>query len=121
MKLVTCSVGARGLDTVTTLDAAVASRLKSASFDFAVRYLGGIDVAEATAILDAALGLQVVTYSAAPGWSPSASLGTQDGQTDVSQAQGSGARTSWTHLCQDIVDTFGSAWWTGAHGRSAER
>ncbi|MGO8992371.1 MAG: glycoside hydrolase domain-containing protein [Polyangiaceae bacterium] len=96
MKIAPCSVGARGFDTATALDAATVAALKSAGFDFAVRYLGGVDVAEATLILNAGLGLQLVTYSAAPGWTPSAALGTLEGQTDVTQLRALGAPTGLT-------------------------
>jgi hypothetical protein len=85
MAITPVPVGSIGFDTVTTLNSASAARMKASGFDFAVRYLGGISVPEMKAILGAGLGLQFVTYSRQPGWTPSATLGAQDGAQDIAQ------------------------------------
>ena len=56
-------VGARGIDTVTTLTAESAAALKADGFSFAVRYLGSIDASEVAAITGAGLLLSLVTYA----------------------------------------------------------
>jgi len=85
MKLGSFSVGQVGVDCDTVLDSSSAPALKAAGLFFVVRYLGSLSAAELSTILAAGLAVQLVTFSRAPGWTPSAELGTQDGATDVQQ------------------------------------
>ncbi len=77
------AVGARAIDTVTHLDAAHCGALRAAGVDFVIRYLGGITPPEMATILDGWLGLSLVTFSRAPGWTPSAELGSTDAARDL--------------------------------------
>ncbi len=72
-------VGARGTDSVQAITRAQAVALKTSGIDFCIRYLGGVTLEELDGILDAGLGFMPVTYSRAPGWLPSASIGSTDG------------------------------------------
>jgi hypothetical protein len=56
-------VGARGIDTVTTLTSESAAALKAYGFSFAIRYLGSIGAFEVAAITGAGLLLSFVTYA----------------------------------------------------------
>jgi Domain of unknown function (DUF1906) len=82
MKVIDVPHGARGADMVQTLTDSTAAALKAAGFDFVVRYLGGLSPAELAIILAAGLGVELVTYSRAPGWAPSLDMGLADGRTD---------------------------------------
>jgi hypothetical protein len=87
--------GARGFDANTPLTKAKAAALKQAGFAFAVRYLsrkakppaGDLTKTEVTAILDAGLALMAVQHVAAPGWTPSATLGTEYGANAAAHAK----------------------------------
>ena len=79
-----------GYDCVTVMTPTRAAALKAAGMSFAVRYLGGINQAELAAILNAGLLFMPVTFSRAPGWVPTAAMGTSDGQQDVAQLQALG-------------------------------
>jgi len=76
-------LGSRGADMAAALTCANAADLKAAGLDYVVRYVGGITGAELSLLLDAGLGVQLVTYSRAPGWIPSAVVGAADGSKDV--------------------------------------
>ena len=83
MKIVPCPPGARGADMVSTLTPAHATALRNAGLSYVVRYLGGLSAPEMQDILASGLGLQLVTYSRAPGWRPTAEMGSADGALDV--------------------------------------
>jgi hypothetical protein len=82
MKIVNVPVGAIGIDTVTAITETSVQIIKE-KVDFVVRYLGGVSTTEIALITEAGLGVQLVTYSRAPGWMPSATMGAEDGDTDV--------------------------------------
>ena len=83
MRVTSVPLGAKGFDTVEPLTNASAASLRAEGATYVVRYLGGITGDEANAILGAGLGLQLVTYSGAVGWMPSAELGESQGQEDL--------------------------------------
>jgi hypothetical protein len=74
---------ALGFDCVTPMTLARATALKAAGMSFAIRYLGSVTATEVSEILAAGLLFMPVTFSRAPGWVPTADMGTQDGTTDV--------------------------------------
>lgn len=63
MRVVQADVGMRGFDTVAKIDHPRAEALRSAGFDFAVRYLGKLSLAELKDIVGAGLGCMAVTYA----------------------------------------------------------
>jgi hypothetical protein len=83
VKVVPVPLGSRGADMAAALTFTNAADLKTAGLDYVTRYVGGISGAELALIHAAGLGLQLVTYSRAPGWTPSAALGAGDGAGDV--------------------------------------
>ena len=83
MRVVEVPFGCRGVDCDTVLTEKTASALSAEHVDFVVRYLGSISTMEIGAILGADLGLELVTFAHDPGWMPSATLGAEDGDTDV--------------------------------------
>lgn len=62
---VPAAVGARGLDTIAAIGPAQASRLKSAGYDFAVRYLGSVTDIEVKTLNEAGIAVMGVTYGGA--------------------------------------------------------
>jgi hypothetical protein len=121
MNIAPVPVGSIGFDCVTTLDSTSAARMKGVGFDFAVRYLGGVSVSEMGDILGAGLGLELVTYSRAPGWTPSAALGSQDGAQDVAQlhALGVGAgMVVWIDLEGSGGDMSATTEWINARSQA---
>lgn len=77
---------ALGVDTVVRLDAAACARLRNASMMFVVRYVFGryaITPDELAVALAAGLRVMLVTPSRAPGWRPTAALGSEDGRRAV--------------------------------------
>jgi hypothetical protein len=87
---------ALGIDTITNLDTVHATALKDAGFKFAIRYLGSVTAAELAILLDAGLSFMPVTYSRPGGWTPTAEMGTQDGQNDIQQLKALGILTGCT-------------------------
>lgn len=87
MKVVSVPLGSRGADMAQALTSAAAQALRGAGLDYVCRYLGGLDPHELDEILAADLGLQLVTYSRAPGWAPSRAIGQSDGATDLAHLQ----------------------------------
>lgn len=83
MNVAPVATGARGADMVTRLTSESAARLRAAGLDYVVRYVGGLSREEMADVLGAGLGLQLVTYSRAPGWTPSGAIGAQDGIEDL--------------------------------------
>jgi hypothetical protein len=84
MKVVNVPTGSRGIDCDTTLTASsIASIQAEMSVDYVVRYLSALTSDEVDAILAAGVGLQLINFAHAPGWLPSAELGTQDGEVDI--------------------------------------
>jgi hypothetical protein len=87
--------GAKGFDANTPITTAKAAALKQAGFAFAVRYLsrkatppaGDLSKAEVEAILESGLALMAVQHVAAPGWTPSAALGTDYGANAAAHAR----------------------------------
>lgn len=87
---------ALGYDCVTPMDAARASALKTAGMAFCLRYLGSVTSAELAIILNAGLLFMPVTFSRAPGWIPTAAMGTADGQQDYQHLKAAGIPTGCT-------------------------
>lgn len=81
---------ALGFDTTTVMDASRVQGLKAAGMVFAIRYLGSLTSNEVAVILGGGLGLMPVTYSRMPGWSPTAEMGTEDGNLDVQHLTAAG-------------------------------
>jgi hypothetical protein len=99
------AVGSRFVDCVTPITPASAKALKAAGIDGVMRYLGGFGVPERDAILNAGLELGCVTYSRAPGWTPTPGMGTTDGQAALARLNSAGmprGMTVWLDLegCQ---------------------
>ena len=67
-----------------------AMALRNAGLDYVVRYLGGLYAPEMHDVLASGLGLQLVTYSRAPGWQPTQTMGDADGLVDVSRLERDG-------------------------------
>ncbi|MDB5122425.1 MAG: hypothetical protein JWP94_554 [Mucilaginibacter sp.] len=89
--------GLRGFDIDQILTAAQAQDFKNAGYDFCIRYVPrtaalaastntNLTNTEALAILNAGLALMVVQHTRNEGWSPTAALGTADGQYAVTYA-----------------------------------
>lgn len=117
MNLVSVPCGSYGIDCATILTAASAAGLRAASIDFVARYLGQITPDELAIILAAGLGLELVTFSRAPGWSPSAALGTADGDTDVARLRTLGVPAGmvvWIDLEGSGGDATSTAAWVNA-------
>lgn len=99
---------ALGFDCVTVMTPQRASALKAAGMSFAIRYLGSVTAAELKIILDAGLLFMPVTFSRAPGWVPTAAMGTSDGTLDVQHLQSAGIPQGCT-VWIDLEGTAGSA------------
>src|SRR6266851_2973147 len=83
-----------GFDSDTIITAAVAQRFYAGGYKFCLRYLSlrvespqDLTPQEATDILNSGLALMPVQHVRKPGWSPTASLGQEDGQNAASNAQ----------------------------------
>ena len=63
MRAEQASIGARGIDTILTLDAVKCAALKNTNIDFVVRYLSSLSAAEVQTILSSGLALFVCTYA----------------------------------------------------------
>jgi hypothetical protein len=80
--------GAHGFDANAALNAQKCTDAKAMGFAFAIRYVsrgamlsrGDLSMGEATMILAAGLGLMPVQHVANAGWTPTAALGTSNGQ-----------------------------------------
>jgi hypothetical protein len=87
-----------GIDTDSVISSSSAQQLVAAGYRFAIRYLsltapeqtGDLTHAEAVTILNAGLALMPVQHVENPGWTPSASLGTQFGDTAAANASAVG-------------------------------
>src|ERR1700728_1845628 len=101
-------VRAIGIDTVAAITSPQATSLAKHGIAFVVRYLGGISVAEVGTILSAGLALMTVGYSRAPGWTPSAALGSSDGTAAVAHMAGLGLPEGLTVWC-DLEGMGGTA------------
>lgn len=91
--------GAKGVDTILTFSKGLAQRFVAAGYDFVVRYLGALTDYEAQAILDGGLALLAVTYSRRSGWTPSATLGAQDGLLAIQHARAANLPIGMTLFC----------------------
>jgi len=118
-----------GFDSDTIITAAVAQQFYSGGYKFCLRYLSlhaespkDLTTQEATDILNSGLALMPVQHVRKPGWSPSASLGQQDGQNAASNAQDVGFPAGVNVWCdlegvgssaspQDVID-YCQAWYT---------
>lgn len=79
------SFPAFGVDTVLELSVADCRYLVRQNYAFVVRYLGRVSADELLRILCSGLAFMPVTRSRKSGWSPSASLGVQDGEEAVAE------------------------------------
>jgi hypothetical protein len=120
-----------GFDSDTIVTAAVAQRFFSGGYKFCLRYLSrgpesprDLSTQEATDILNSGLALMPVQHvrNVATGWSPTASLGQQDGQDAATNAQDIGFPPGVNVWCdlenvvktaasQDIID-YCQAWYS---------
>jgi hypothetical protein len=82
MQVVNVPFGTKGFDTDTTLTPSLAQQLQP-QFGFVVRYLSALSTTEINDILGSGLWLELVNFAHKPGWLPTASMGTADGQKDV--------------------------------------
>jgi hypothetical protein len=120
--------GDLGFDCNQPLTATSAQQFLQAGFVFALRYLSrstpgastDLTLDEARAITGSGLGLMAVQHVAPAGWSPTAALGTSQGQAAAANAQAAGLPAGinlWLDLegvaegtaAQDVVD-FCNAW-----------
>jgi hypothetical protein len=100
--------GSKGVDTTLRFNPGRAALIKSAGYDFVMRYIEALTVAERDAILGAGLGLGAVGYSRRPGWMPSAELGQQDAQHNLEHATSAGLMRGMT-LFLDLEGPSASA------------
>ena len=91
--------GARGVNTTLRFNAPRAQAIKNAGYQFIIRYLEALTIAERDCILGAGLGLLAVGYSRRPGWLPTADLGAQDGAHHVEHATAAGLMRGMTLYC----------------------
>jgi len=90
-------VGALGFDSNTVITSAIAQQFVAKGFKFCLRYVSrgseppkDLSTAEAERILNAGLALMPVQHAHPAGWTPSSTLGIQDGQHAASNASGVG-------------------------------
>jgi hypothetical protein len=111
-------VGARGFDTIATIDATHAASLRAWGMQFAVRYLGSLTTEEVDVLLAAELAVMPVTYGVRHGTVLDASLGTNFGFSSLHHAQVAGLPqgvTVWLDLesctgtAADVIE-FVSSW-----------
>lgn len=101
-------VGARGTDSVQSIDAAHAKALfTTARMDFAIRYLGSVTSAEIDQILAAGLAFMPVTFGMKHGTPLTAALGSTYGANTVRQAQAVGIPQGCT-VWLDLEDCTGA-------------
>lgn len=108
MNVVPIVPGSRGLDTDTPISANLAKTFYALKFDFVVRYLSDVTVAELGAILASGLGLALVTHARAPGWLPTEAMGASDGAADVAALKALGVPSSMV-LFIDLEGSGGDA------------
>jgi len=108
----------QGFDCETVLTSAQAQIFKQAGYSFCIRYLslttpqapGDLSNAEAVAILNAGLALMAVQHVRAEGWGPSGTMGTQDGNNAVANAQSIGLPPGINIWCDlEGIDSIVSA------------
>jgi len=118
-----------GFDSDTIITATVAQQFFGGGYKFCLRYLSlraesqqDLTTQEATDILSSGLALMPVQHVRKPGWSPTASLGQEDGQNAASNAQDVGFPAGVNVWCdlegvgsgtspQDVID-YCQAWFT---------
>jgi glycoside hydrolase-like protein len=120
-----------GFDCDAVLSADLARQFFSQGYKFCLRYLSraqaaqNLTVQEATGILNSGLALMAVQHARAPGWSPDASLGQQDGQEAATNAKAIGFPSGvclWCDLegvnasaqARDVID-YARAWYQAVH------
>jgi hypothetical protein len=122
MNVLAAPFPALGFDTIATITDDSAAALKAAGMSFGIRYLGGVSANEVQSILNAGLYFMPVTYSRAPGWVPTATMGQQDGAIDVGHLRTLGlpkACTVWIDLEGVAPSTSASAVEAWVNARSA--
>lgn len=110
--------GLKGFDTDTPLSAGQAEQFFSSGYRFCVRYLSlrhqqearDLSADEALAILRAGLALMAVQHVRYPGWTPSASLGSGDGNNAARNARAVGLPAGINLWCdlEGVKDTAGA-------------
>lgn len=121
-----------GFDTDTIVSSALAQQFFALGYKFCVRYLSigaqssqDLTTEEATNILNSGLALMPVQHVRAPGWSPSATLGQQDGQNAANNAEQIGFPSGVSVWCdlegvnrtaapQDVID-YCQAWYNAVN------
>lgn len=99
-------IGAKGFDTIASIDPVAAARLKKAGMDFAVRYLGSLTSKEIDGMNEAGLAVMPVTYGMKHGTQLTASLGTLYGQSTVIRCNQINIPKNTT-IWLDLEDCFG--------------
>jgi hypothetical protein len=104
-----------GFDTDTIITAANAQNFFNDGYSFCLRYIslgseasGDLTYAEAYNILESGLALMVVQHVRSAGWSPTGSLGTQDGTNAVNNCKSIGLPSEVTAWC-DLEGVSGSS------------
>lgn len=121
MNVVPITPGTRGVDTDTQVSVSFAQILANNRFDFVVRYLSDVTSDELVTILDAGLGLSLVTHARALGWTPSAELGASDGAADVAKLKALGipeGMVVWIDLEGSGGDATDTAAWVNARSKA---
>jgi hypothetical protein len=102
----TLPTGSRGVDCNAPISRADAALFAGKGFTFAIRYVRrsqantyDLTTGEVLGILAGGLGLMAVQHVAAPGWEPSAQLGTQYGSTAAAECQRLGIPAGVTVWC----------------------
>jgi hypothetical protein len=108
MRVERARAGSKGVDTILPFGPSRASAIKSAGYEFIVRYLGSLTTLERNSILHAGLGILAVTYSRRANWQPSGELGDLDGLHAVANARMAGLLQGMTLYC-DLEGPAGTA------------
>jgi len=122
-----------GFDSDTVISATIAQQFYNCGYKFCVRYVsigqestGDLTTEEATDILNSGLALMPVQHVRSPGWSPSESLGQQDGQNAAANAEAVGFPAGVNLWCdlegvgdgvstQDVI-AYCQAWYGAVSG-----
>jgi hypothetical protein len=91
--------GAKGVDTILTFTPKLAAKFKAAGFDFVVRYVEALTVAERDIILNAGLALLGCGYSMKAHWTPSSDLGTLHAKHQIEHAVKCGLPSGMSLYC----------------------
>jgi hypothetical protein len=108
MQVVSASPADLCVDTDMVLTATNCAALVSFGVKGVFRYVSDVSILELNSILGSGLKLFFVNHSRSPGWIPSASEGTSDGQRDVKNLQGLGVPKG-VHMFFDLEGVGGGS------------